>query len=76
MGKIKKEVREAETVLHKAFDSLKEDVREHIKLLEKTKTKRQLTEEEEKIIKQLRKDLDNAEKFVSKEIKDIEKEIR
>ena len=40
-------------------------------MLEKAKSKRQLTEEEEKIIKQLKKDLDDAEKFVRKGIKDI-----
>jgi len=73
---LRKEVREAESALHKAFDMLKEDIREQVKLLEKTRTKRQLTEEEEKIIKQLRKDLDDAEKFVRKEIEDIEKEVK
>lgn len=71
--KAKKEVREAEQALHKEFDLLKEDIPEQIKTLEKTRTKRQLTEEEEKIIKQLKKDLDDAEKFVRKEIEDIEK---
>lgn len=73
---MRKEIREAESALHKAFDVLKEDIRDQVKLLEKTRTKRQLTEEEEKIIKQLRKDLDDAEKFVRKEIEDIEKEIK
>ncbi len=73
---LRKEVREAESALHKTFDILKEDIHEQVKLLEKTKTKRRLTEEEEKIIKQLRKDLDNTEKFVMKEIKDIEKEVK
>ena len=74
--RVRKEIREAEHTLHKAFDLLKEAVREQIKMLEKTKTKRQLTEEEEKIIKQLKKDLNNAEKFVKKEIEDIEKEVK
>jgi len=74
--KIKKEVQEAEQTLHKAFALFKKDIREQIKLLEKTRTKRQLTEEEEKIIKQFRKDLDDAEKFVRKEIEDIEKEVK
>lgn len=74
--RVRKEIREAEHALHKAFDLLKDAIREQIKMLEKTKTKRQLTEEEEKIIKQLKKDLDDAEKFVRKEIEDIEKEIR
>ena len=74
--RVKKEIREAEHALHKAFDLLKEVIREQIKMLEKTKTKRQLTEEEEKIIKRLKNDLDDAEKFVRKEIEDIEKEVR
>ncbi len=73
--KLKKEVREAESALHKAFDALKEAIREQIKLLEKAKTKRQLTEEEEKIIARLKKDLDDAEKFVKKEIDDIAREV-
>lgn len=74
--RLRKEVHEAEIALHKTFDLLKEDIGEHIKLLEKTRNKRQLTEEEEKIVKQLKKDLDEAEKFVGKEIKDIERETK
>jgi len=73
---VRKEIHEAESALHKAFDILKEDIQEQIKILEKTRTRRQLTEEEEKIIKQLKKDLDNAERLVRKEIEDIEKEIK
>jgi hypothetical protein len=73
--RVRKEIREAEQALHKAFDLLKEAIREQIKMLEKTKSRRQLTEEEEKIIKQLKRDLDDAEKFVRKEIEDVEKEV-
>ncbi|MDP2704451.1 MAG: hypothetical protein Q8P01_04525 [bacterium] len=75
-NRLRKEVREAERALHKAFDLLKEAIREQIKMLEKAKTKRQLSEEEEKIISQLKKDLDDAEKFVKKEIEDIEKVVK
>lgn len=71
-----RETRKAGSALHKAFDSLKENIREQVKMLEKTRTKRQLTEEEEKIVKHLKKDLDDAEKFVKKEIEDIEKEVK
>lgn len=74
--RIQKEIREVGSVLHKAFDLLKEDIREQIKLLEKTRNKRQLTEEEEKIIKRLKKDLDKVEKLVKKEIGNIEKEVK
>ena len=73
---VRKEIREAEHALHKAFDLLKEAIREQIKMLEKTRSKRELTEEEEKIIKQLKQDLDDAERYVRKEIEDIEKEVR
>ena len=53
--RLQKEIHEAESALHKSFDLLKENIREQVKMLEKTKTKRQLTEEEEKIVKQLKK---------------------
>jgi hypothetical protein len=74
--RVRKEIREAEHALHKAFDLLKEAIREQIEMLEKTRNKRELTEEEEKIVKQLKKDLDDAEKFVRKEIEDIEKMVK
>ena len=74
--KLKKEVREAESTLRKTFDLLKKDIREQIKMLEKTRAKRLLTEEEEKIIKQLGRDLEDAEEVIEKEIEDIEREIK
>lgn len=70
---LRREVREAERILHKAFDRLREDVRKQIKLLERVRTRRELTEEEETIIQRLKKDLDEAEQLVQKEIEDIEK---
>ena len=73
--RLRKEVREAEASLHKAFDLLKDDILEQSKMLEKARNKRKLTEEEEKIAKQLKKHLDNSEKLVQKEIEDIEEEI-
>lgn len=75
-NKLRKEVREAEKTLHKAFELLRKDIREQIKLLEKARTKRQLTEEEEKIINHLKKDLDEAEAVVGKEIEDLEKVVK
>ena len=69
--KLKNEVHEAESAIHKAFDLLKEDIREQVKMLEKAHTKRQLTEEEEKILKKLKSHLDDTEKFIRNEIEDI-----
>jgi len=74
--KLKKETREAEEALHKAFDALKEDVEEQLDLLNKVKSKRDLTKEEEKIRKNLNKNLGIAEKYIAKEITDIKKHLR
>lgn len=70
--KIKKETREAEDALHKAFDFLKDSVERQLEILEKAKAERSLTPEEEKINSQLREAIDFAEQYVMKEIKDID----
>lgn len=74
--RLRKEVREAESVLRKKFALLKENMREQTSILEKTRAKRRLTEEEDKILKQFKENLDDAEKFIKKEIDDIDKEIK
>ncbi|MCX6796841.1 MAG: cohesin domain-containing protein [Candidatus Falkowbacteria bacterium] len=74
--KIRKEVSEAEIALHKGFSSLRADVQKQIQVLEKTKTERPLTEEEKKVLRQLKVNLTKAESYIAKEIEDIEKEVR
>jgi len=73
--RLNKEIYHAEASLHKAFDKLRKDVGKQIYLLEKAETKRELTAEERGLIRQLKKDLDDAEKTIAKEIRDIEKEV-
>ena len=73
---LKKETKEAEEASFVAFDLLKEDIRRQIKILERAKIKRELTEEEKELVKRLKKDLEESEKLVKKEIKDIEKEVK
>lgn len=75
-NELRKEVWETEQSLQKAFNLLREDIKNQIKILEEDKNKRRLTGKKEKIIKQLKKDLDDAEKFVRKEVEDIEKEVK
>ena len=75
-SRIRKEAREAERTLHKEFSLLKRNIRSQIRLLEKTKSKRELTKEENKAVKDLKDSLDNVEGIVGKEIKDIEKEVK
>lgn len=72
---IRRELREVESTVDKAFDLLKEDIEDSIHLLEHTKNKRMLTREEDEIISRFRKNLADAEKVIRKEIHDVEREI-
>ena len=74
--KIHIETQQAERALERAIKLLRRDVEDQIKLLEKAKHRRRLTREEEKMIKRFKKDLIDVEKYVSKEIKDIEAELK
>lgn len=59
--RLRKKVHKAKGVLYKAFDLLREDVRK---------------KEEKKVIKHLKKDLEETESSIGKEIENIEKEIK
>jgi hypothetical protein len=74
--RVKKEVSEAKISLYDAFDTLKKEIRDQMKVFDKAKTKREVSNEEERVTKQLGRYLDSAEKSVKKEIEDIEKAIR
>lgn len=73
--RLRREVSAVEQVLHKSFKSLRTDLKSQLRLLERARTKRELTLEEEKISGQLQKALDTAESLVSREIEEIEREV-
>ncbi len=73
---LRKEIHEVESTLSKAFYLLKKTIEDQVTTLEKAGSKRDLTDEEEKIIKQLKKDLGTAERLIKKEINSIEEEIK
>ncbi len=73
--RLRKETLEAESSLHTAFGSLREN-RNRLEMFESARAKRTLTDEEEKIVAWLKQDLNNAEKTVEKEIEDIEEEVK
>lgn len=73
--KLRKEVHEAEDSVTHAFDLIREDLEKQLGTLERTKTKRALTREEGRILANIRKNLRIAERFIKKEVEDIEKEI-
>ena len=72
---ISRKVRTTESSVHKAFDFLRENVREQIKTLEGVRSQRQLTKEEEKVIKHLQENLTKSEEYLEKEIENIEEII-
>lgn len=75
-NKVRDQVEDVEKTIHTAFDSLRESTRQQVSVLERVKLKRELTKEESKILSQLKKQLNAAEKFINKEVAKIEKSIK
>ena len=76
MNKIHKEAKDANLSLHNSFAILRKEIKGHVELLGTLKTKRNLTEEEDKIFNDLKNHLNATEKFIEKEIEDVEKVVR
>ncbi|MBM2818286.1 MAG: hypothetical protein HW401_876, partial [Parcubacteria group bacterium] len=74
--RVRKETREASLAVTNSFNLLKENIQEAIRILEKINTKRELTKEEEKILKQFKRDIEDAEKCIKKEVDDVGKLVR
>ncbi len=70
--KIRKEIKVAESSIHKAFDLLRKNVQDQIRTLEKARSKRDLTKEEEKIIKNLQENLTKSEEYLQDEMTKID----
>ncbi|WKZ28630.1 MAG: hypothetical protein QY323_03765 [Patescibacteria group bacterium] len=73
--RIHREIGDVEGEIHKAFDTLRTDLRDHLKSLEKARNQRELTPDEEKIAARLKKNLDLAEKALKKTVEKIEKDV-
>ena len=73
--RVKKDILRFEDTVHKAFAVLEESVEKELKILEKARSKRELTEDEEHLLKQLKKTLDATEKIIKKEVADIEHDV-
>lgn len=69
---MRKELARTEQDIHKVFTVLHDDTKRRAHLLEKAQTKRKLTREENAILAEYMDDLRDAEKFLTKEIRDIE----
>ncbi|HRH26294.1 MAG TPA: cohesin domain-containing protein [Candidatus Paceibacterota bacterium] len=72
---LNQQVHNTESSVHKAFESLRENVRSQIKNLENVRTKRDLTKEEKKIIVELQKNITVSEEHLQKQLSDLEETI-
>lgn len=68
-----KEVKEAEDAVHRGFAVLRRDIEAELSVVRKAKLNKVISIEEKAREAQLLKDLENIEKFVGKEVWDIEK---
>ncbi len=69
--RLRREGMEAEEVLEKSFAKLRSDIVTHIALLKTVRSRRQLTKEELLFLEEFRKSLAEAEKNITKEIRDV-----
>ncbi len=68
-----KEVKEAEAAVHRGFAVLRRDIEAELSIVKKAKLNKVILLEEKAKEAQLLKDLENIEKFIGKEVWDIEK---
>jgi len=67
------ETEEAEEIVTNSFKSMRERIEKQVEMLDNTPG---LTQEEKEIRDRIQEALDSSEKAISKEIKDIKKEIK
>jgi len=68
-----KEIAEAEESVRRGFAVLKRDIKAELTVIHKNKTNKNISQEEKQKEEQLMKDLERVEKYIGKEIWDVEK---
>ncbi len=69
---IGREAAQAESIAHKAFALMREDIKSYVDMLSRANEKRALTEEEKQLVKLMKRNLNDAEKAIAKSIVSIE----
>ncbi|MES2214297.1 MAG: cohesin domain-containing protein [Patescibacteria group bacterium] len=70
--RMRKELHRVDHDFHKAFQLLSKDFEEEIKNLEGVRSMRDLTREEERIVKKMRQNLADAEEFLEEDLRKLE----
>lgn len=72
---LRKDLHDIDRLVEKSFDLIKDDMADSIRMLEKARTRRKLTDEEDAIIRRLRQNLADAEKVIHKQVLQTERDI-
>ena len=72
---MRRDLHSIDRIVEKAFDIFREDMSDIIHMLERTRSKRKLTSEENAIIHRLRQNLVDTEKVIQAEISHAEKDV-
>jgi hypothetical protein len=72
---VRKELVHVEAVVHKSFVDLKKQMKDAAGFLERVKNKRDLSEEEDRLLKQLRSYIDSAEESIDKEVEHLKEDL-
>jgi hypothetical protein len=73
---LRRDAGETEAAVHQIFGTLRENMAKQLKLLEKARVRRDLTEEELYLARQLKKDLVGMEEFLTDEVERLEKDAK
>ncbi len=68
-----KEIKEAEESINRGFAVLKRDIEAELEIIRKAKLNKKLSQEEQQLENQLLEDLESTQKYISKEIWDVER---
>ncbi len=73
--RLEKDIIDADHTIHKAFTILSNDIEAEVKSLEKARSKRSLSKEEERIISKFQKNFSDTENILEKKINSIQKSL-
>jgi len=73
--KLIKETEDINRVMKRAFELLNQEVEDQLNKLNKVRNKRELSKEEKDIQEQLKRDINVAEKYIRREVEDVERKL-
>lgn len=73
---LKKDLLKTEALIKKSFGLLEDDVKQEIEIFRKIKNRQNLTAKDKEFVASFKKDLEEAESLIIKELHDVEKDVQ